>query len=274
MKLLFVKMSIGYIYCFSCPDMPGIVKIGMTLREPDIRLGEANKSNTFKPPSPYIIDIAKKVKNPLQKEHSLHTLLDDVRVKTSREFFKITLKKVGHLFAAIDGQLWILKSKKKSKKKSLKTSTSKTSTSKTKKKFKKKPTKTKLAKPKKRNGTNNKKKVNTKRPRKPSAGALKSTDAIYTDANNSLPQIGDRVSGRWFDGKKRIAKGILTSYSKIKFVITLTDHYSDKYSKGSLIKLYPNNCWLSKEGSPKNWLHVGRWRVDTTAKKTKIKNRI
>ena len=52
-------MSDGYLYCFSNSSMPGILKIGMTERTPDIRLSEANSSNTWKPPTPYKIEFAK-----------------------------------------------------------------------------------------------------------------------------------------------------------------------------------------------------------------------
>jgi len=42
-------MTDGYIYCFSNPSMPGILKVGMTERTPVTRLGEANASDTWRP---------------------------------------------------------------------------------------------------------------------------------------------------------------------------------------------------------------------------------
>ncbi len=53
----------GYIYCFSNPSMPGILKVGMTERTPEIRLFEANCPDTWRPPTPYKIVVAKKVLN-------------------------------------------------------------------------------------------------------------------------------------------------------------------------------------------------------------------
>ena len=61
-------MTDGYIYCFSNPSMPGILKVGMTERIPEARLSEANASDTWRPPTPYKIEFAKKVSNPSQKE--------------------------------------------------------------------------------------------------------------------------------------------------------------------------------------------------------------
>ena len=64
----------GYIYCFSNPSMPGILKIGMTTRYINVLLSEANGANTWKPPTKYKCDIAKKVYNPRDKERILHDI--------------------------------------------------------------------------------------------------------------------------------------------------------------------------------------------------------
>ena len=102
-------MTDGYIYCFSNPSMPGILKIGMTERSPDIRLKEANKSDTWKPPTPYKIELAKKVINPKQKETTLHSLLSKyaIRINSKLEFFQISIEEVKIFFDLIDGELWI-----------------------------------------------------------------------------------------------------------------------------------------------------------------------
>ena len=102
-------MTHGYLYCFSNDSMPSILKVGMTERTPDIRLNEANSSDTWRPPTPYKIEFAKKVLNPKQKEATLHTLLSQYtnRINPKREFFRVSPEEVRTFFDLIDGDLWV-----------------------------------------------------------------------------------------------------------------------------------------------------------------------
>ena len=102
-------MTDGYLYCFSNESMPGILKIGMTERTPEIRLNEANSSDTWRPPTPYKIEFAKKVLNPKQKETTLHNLLSQYteRINPKREFFRVSLEEIKTFFELIDGVLWV-----------------------------------------------------------------------------------------------------------------------------------------------------------------------
>ena len=94
--ILKVDMIIGYLYCFSNPSMPGILKIGMTERTPEVRLKEANSSDTWRPPTPYIIEFAKRVMCPKEKETILHTILSKYteRIHQNREFFRVSVEEV------------------------------------------------------------------------------------------------------------------------------------------------------------------------------------
>lgn len=102
-------MSEGYLYCFSNPSMPGILKIGMTERLPTDRLLEANASDTWRPPTQYTLEFAKKVTKVKQKERTLHKLLEQYteRPHPRREFFKVSLAEVRVFFELMDGELWI-----------------------------------------------------------------------------------------------------------------------------------------------------------------------
>jgi len=101
-------MTDGYIYCFSNPCMPGILKVGMTERTPVIRLGEANASDTWRPPIPYKIEFAKKVSDASGKEKTLHTLLEQYteRINPRREFFRVSPEEVRKFFDLMDGEMW------------------------------------------------------------------------------------------------------------------------------------------------------------------------
>lgn len=101
-------MTDGFIYCFSNPSMPGILKIGMTERTPETRLSEANVSDTWRPPTPYVIELAKKVNNAKTKEKILHTLLEQytVRINPRREFFKVSIEEIKTFFELMDGEIW------------------------------------------------------------------------------------------------------------------------------------------------------------------------
>jgi hypothetical protein len=101
-------MSEGFIYCFSNPSMPGILKIGMTERTLEARLSEANASDTWRPPTSYKIEFAKKVSDVSQKEKTLHTLLEQYtdRIHPRREFFRVSPEEVRKFFDLMDGEMW------------------------------------------------------------------------------------------------------------------------------------------------------------------------
>jgi hypothetical protein len=101
-------MNDGYVYCFSNPSMPGILKIGMTEREPETRLSEANSSDTWRPPTPYKLEFAKKVSNASEKEKTLHILLEQYteRINPRREFFRVSKEEVRKFFDLMDGKMW------------------------------------------------------------------------------------------------------------------------------------------------------------------------
>jgi hypothetical protein len=107
-KIEVSKMTYGFIYVFSNPSMPGILKIGMTERTPDARLSEANSSDTWRPPTLYKIEFAKKVSDASGKEKTLHILLEQYteRINPRREFFRVSTEEVNKFFDLMDGEMW------------------------------------------------------------------------------------------------------------------------------------------------------------------------
>ena len=96
----------GWVYALSNESMPGLIKIGFTSRSPSERLDEANAPNTFGPPTPYRIELAKKVRNANQREKMIHRILSRDRVNMSREFFRVSIEVVRDVFALMDGEEW------------------------------------------------------------------------------------------------------------------------------------------------------------------------
>ena len=80
----------GWVYAFATPSMPDVVKIGATRRNPNERLDEANASDTWRPPRPYVVVCATEVADPFACERAVHALLAARRVNTRHEFFEIT----------------------------------------------------------------------------------------------------------------------------------------------------------------------------------------
>jgi len=80
----------------------------MTTRYIEERLQEANHCGTWGPPTPYVIEFAKKVNHPREKEKALHRLLETYseRVNMNREFFKISVMDARLFFDLIDGEYW------------------------------------------------------------------------------------------------------------------------------------------------------------------------
>lgn len=119
----------GWVYCISNENVRSakipnnvLLKIGMTDRTPQERLAEANRSDTWRPPVNYKIEFAKKVKNALQKEKTIHKLLEQYneRVNRSREFFDISVEKAHLYFDLMDGEYLEFKEEPKEEAESLK----------------------------------------------------------------------------------------------------------------------------------------------------------
>lgn len=94
-------MSFGYVYVMSNPSMPGMFKIGYTERPVEERLQEANQPNTWIP-TPFLLEFAKFVVNPEQKELTIHKILTKDRVNPRREFFRVDLEQIKLLFDLMD----------------------------------------------------------------------------------------------------------------------------------------------------------------------------
>jgi len=86
---------------FVTPSMPGIVKIGATTRELADRLREANESDTWRPPEPYVAACAARVTDAFAAERSLHTRLAERRVSSHREFFRLTVDETRAVFRGL-----------------------------------------------------------------------------------------------------------------------------------------------------------------------------
>lgn len=95
----------GWVYCISNPGNSGLLKIGMTVRTPQERLAEANRPNTWIPEH-FKLEFAKKVKWPLQKEQTLHKLMEQYNERTNpaREFFRISVERARLYFDLMDGE--------------------------------------------------------------------------------------------------------------------------------------------------------------------------
>jgi hypothetical protein len=83
--------NIGYVYSFSNPSMPGIRKIGITKKyNPDER---ADQLHTTGVPTPFIVEHFVRTSNYKDIEKKIHKLLDEYRVDSRREFFRISKEK-------------------------------------------------------------------------------------------------------------------------------------------------------------------------------------
>ena len=78
----------GYVYCIANDAIPGIVKIGATVRDPEDRLSEA-RATTWAP-SCFRIVAQAAVDDAFAAEHALHALLAARRFEARREFFALT----------------------------------------------------------------------------------------------------------------------------------------------------------------------------------------
>lgn len=78
--------DIGFVYVLENYSMPGVLKIGMTMRSPSARAAEL--SGVTGVPEPFTLIYYAEVENPKAVEAMLHSLFSHQRVSENREFFK------------------------------------------------------------------------------------------------------------------------------------------------------------------------------------------
>ena len=86
----------GSVYCIANDTMPGIVKIGATVRDPEDRLNEA-RASTWAPTCFRIVAQAS-VDDAFATERALHALLAPRRFEARREFFTLTHEEARAVF--------------------------------------------------------------------------------------------------------------------------------------------------------------------------------
>ena len=88
----------GYIYVFSNPAIPKLLKIGFTSDSPEARLRQLNTTGV---PSPFVLELCLLVHNPEQIEKLVHERLSDYRHAPNREFFEVSVKSVHEVIFTI-----------------------------------------------------------------------------------------------------------------------------------------------------------------------------
>ena len=85
-----MKKKSEWVYILTNKSMPGLVKIGMTKRDPYIRANELASQTGI--PTKFEVDYAVRVWNSFTIEQNVHRRLDRFRVNQNREFFEIDVK--------------------------------------------------------------------------------------------------------------------------------------------------------------------------------------
>jgi len=81
----------GWVYVLTNEAMPGLVKVGYTMKDPAIRAQDLYKDPKIGAlagvPMPFVVAYKALVVNPYQVEQAVHKLLEKKRLNEEREFF-------------------------------------------------------------------------------------------------------------------------------------------------------------------------------------------
>jgi len=83
----------GWVYVLTNEAMPGLVKVGYTMKDPAIRAQDLYKDPKIGAlagvPMPFVVAYKALVVNPYQVEQAVHKLLEKKRLNEEREFFHV-----------------------------------------------------------------------------------------------------------------------------------------------------------------------------------------
>jgi hypothetical protein len=86
----------GFVYALSNPSMPGIFKIGFTMKHPRERMAELSRATAC--PTPFELISFFDVDDPEHSERDIHAQLNEFRVSNAREFFRCSAEHVQDQF--------------------------------------------------------------------------------------------------------------------------------------------------------------------------------
>jgi hypothetical protein len=92
----------GYLYILSNPAMPGLLKIGLTMRTVPDRVAELSAATGV--PSAFAVEAYFESSDPQQHEKTVHRKLQKRRV-TGKEFFRVRLDEAVECLRAVTGNL-------------------------------------------------------------------------------------------------------------------------------------------------------------------------
>jgi hypothetical protein len=96
-----VPIKPGWVYVLTNAAMPGLVKIGLTTRNPTVRASELTAATGV--PAPFVIAWCRAVSDCAYVESAVHRMLDDRRVSGKREFFRCDVKTARQVIEAAAG---------------------------------------------------------------------------------------------------------------------------------------------------------------------------
>ena len=98
----------GWVYVISNPAMPGLVKVGFSLKDPALRAQELEGTGS---PHPYVVDYEALVANPRSIEQAAHSALKDVHER--KEWFRCSARRaVAELQGIVGDNIIVQKSYK------------------------------------------------------------------------------------------------------------------------------------------------------------------
>jgi predicted RNA-binding Zn-ribbon protein involved in translation (DUF1610 family) len=78
----------GYVYVFTNEGLPGLVKVGFSLKDPALRATELSTTGV---PHPYVVEYDVLVLNPIEVEQSVHRAFREEGRHEAKEFFRVTV---------------------------------------------------------------------------------------------------------------------------------------------------------------------------------------
>lgn len=84
-------MSKGYVYVLTNPAMPGLVKIGRTTGDPEVRAAQLRSTGV---PMPFEVKCSVLSPDCIELEEEMHDFFAEYRVCGSREFFNLEISRV------------------------------------------------------------------------------------------------------------------------------------------------------------------------------------